>query len=112
MGFIEYELASMGRDLNSPIGLSVQYVLQGTWTHLFGVQVGMVQSQRVQDVFTPQEQAVMVLIQKHSAQGKLTMVTTEDRGPVGGHEVCGGRRGRRMDGWMDEREERRTEESV
>lgn len=82
------------------------------WTHLFGVWVGMVQSQGVEDVFAPQEQTVMVLVQKHSSQRELTVMTTEDRGPVGGHEVCGGRRGRRMDGWMDEREERRTEESV
>jgi hypothetical protein len=52
----------------------------------------MVQSQGVEDVFAPQEQAVMVLVQKQSAQGKLTVVTTEDRGPVGGYKVCGRRR--------------------
>lgn len=63
--------------------------------HLFRLAAGGSQQQRVQDIFSSQEEAVTVLIQEDGGKRELAMVTAEDRGSVGRQQVC--REGREKD---------------
>ncbi|TNN54416.1 hypothetical protein EYF80_035385 [Liparis tanakae] len=54
--------------------------------HLFGLAAGRSQQERVENVFSSQEEAVAVLVQEDGGKRELTMVAAEDRRPVGGQQ--------------------------
>lgn len=56
--------------------------------HLLGLAAGWSQQERVQDIFSSQEEAVTVLIQEDGGDRELTVMAAEDGGSVGGQKIC------------------------
>lgn len=68
---------------------TLTFIIYCLWkAHLFGLAAGRSQQERVQDIFPSQEEAVTVLIQEDGGKRELAMMTTEDRRPVSGQQIC------------------------
>lgn len=56
--------------------------------HLFGLGADRSQHERVEDVFSSQEETVTVLVQEDGGERQLVAMPAEDGRPVGGQQVC------------------------